>query len=112
MKKLACNIVELVLYENKVGDTVISLSNNKLVNITISGHLKNLKELDISKNRLFTFFIPSTIDLHKLYLHDNNIVQLPSFCQNDGISKVPNLKALFLNGNALRAVERHRFYMP
>jgi Leucine-rich repeat (LRR) protein len=52
--------------------TVISLSNNKLVNITISGHLKNLKELDISKNRLIRFFIPSTIDLHKLYLYDNN----------------------------------------
>ena len=81
--------------------TVISLSNNKLVNITISGHLKKLKELDISKNRLITFFIPTTIDLHKLYLHDNNIVQLPSFCQDDGISKVPNLKAMFLNGNAL-----------
>ena len=59
--------------------TVISLSNNKLVNITISGHLKNLKKLDISKNRFITFFIPSTIDLHKIYLQDNNIVQLPSF---------------------------------
>jgi Leucine-rich repeat (LRR) protein len=73
----------------------------KLVNITISGHLKNLKELDISKNRLIRFFIPSTIDLHKLYLYDNNIVELPSFCQDDGISKVPNLRAMFLNRNAL-----------
>ena len=89
--------------------TVISLSNNKLVNITISGHLKNLKELNISKNRLITFFIPSTIDLHKLYLNDNDIVQLPSFCQDDGISKVPNLKALFLNGNALRYLSPSMF---
>lgn len=81
--------------------TVISLSNNKLVNITISGHLKNLKELDISKNRIITFFIPSRIELHKLHLDDNNIVELPSFCQDDGISKVPNLKAMLLKGNAL-----------
>ena len=103
------NIEELYLMNNQIPFIpnevqqlqqiqILDISGNRLTSIpTVINQLTKLKTLDVSTNRLVSFPPIDKLNLlTKLYINDNQLIELPSF------ETIP-LQELFANNNLLRS---------
>ncbi|XP_052076455.1 toll-like receptor 13 [Mytilus californianus] len=87
--------------------TSISLEENQLATFVFSNwytELKNLKTINLSENNIIYLILEDNVKLlvEKLDLSRNDFVRIPTFCDPMNKSKVPKLRNLILNGNAIR----------